>query len=46
MVGDPPVAAAEHQDLDELVEDEPVGDAGAMTAERVGNWRVGSSAET
>jgi hypothetical protein len=35
VVGDPAVAAAEHQDLDELVEDDPVGDAGPVAAERV-----------
>jgi len=35
VVGDAPVAAAEHQDLDELVEDDPVGDALAVAAQRV-----------
>jgi hypothetical protein len=35
VIGDATVAAAEHQDLDELVEDDPVGDARAVTAERV-----------
>src|SRR5215210_2343531 len=35
LVGDPPVSAAEHQDLDELLEDDPVGDARAMTAQGV-----------
>jgi hypothetical protein len=35
VVGDPAVAAPEHQDLDELVEDHAVGDAGAVAAERV-----------
>jgi hypothetical protein len=34
-VRDPAVAAAEHQDLDELVEDDPVGDAAAVAAQRV-----------
>jgi hypothetical protein len=34
-VGDPPVAAAEHQHLDQLVEDDPVGDARAVAAERM-----------
>jgi hypothetical protein len=34
-VGDAPVAAAEHQDLDELVKDDPVGDAAAVAAQRV-----------
>ena len=34
-VGDPPVGAAEHQDLDQLLEDHPVGDAGAVAPERV-----------
>jgi hypothetical protein len=36
VVGDAAVAAAEHQDLDELVEDDPVGDARAVAAERMG----------
>jgi len=36
VVGDPAVAAAEHQDLDELVKDDPVGDAGAVAAEGMG----------
>jgi hypothetical protein len=35
-VGDPAVAAAEHQDLDEFVEHDAVGDAGAVAAERMG----------
>jgi hypothetical protein len=35
MVGDAAVAAANDQDLDELVEDDAVGDAGAVAAERV-----------
>jgi hypothetical protein len=35
VVGDAAVAAAEHQDLDELVEHDPVGDAGAVAAERM-----------
>jgi hypothetical protein len=34
-VGDPAVAAAEHQDLDELVEHDPVSHARAMAAEWV-----------
>jgi hypothetical protein len=34
-IGDLAVAAAEHQGLDELVEDDPVGDAGAVAAKRV-----------
>jgi hypothetical protein len=34
-IGDAAVAAAEHQDLDELVEDDAVGDAGAVAAEQV-----------
>jgi hypothetical protein len=33
VVGDPAVAAAEHQDLDELVEHDPVSDAGTVAAE-------------
>jgi len=32
-VGDPPIAAAEDQHLDELVEHDPVRDAGAVAAE-------------
>jgi hypothetical protein len=35
VVGDAAVPAAEHQDLDELVEHQPVGDAGPVAAERV-----------
>jgi hypothetical protein len=35
-VGDGAVAAAEDQDLDELVEDHSVGDALAVAAERMG----------
>jgi hypothetical protein len=31
-----PVAAAEHQHLDELVEDDAVGDAGAVAAKGMG----------
>jgi hypothetical protein len=34
-VGDAPIAAAEHQYLDELVEDDAVGDAGAVAAQRM-----------
>jgi hypothetical protein len=41
LVGDAAVAAAEHQDLDELVEDDPVGDAGAVAAQRVVNLAGG-----
>jgi hypothetical protein len=37
VVGDAPVAATEHQNLDELAEDDPVGDPRAVTAERVGD---------
>jgi hypothetical protein len=43
-VGDPAVAAAEHQDLDKLVEDNAVGDAGPVTAQRMGvlaSWEQG-----
>jgi hypothetical protein len=36
MVGDAAVAAAEHQDLNEPVEDDPVGDARTVAAKRVG----------
>jgi hypothetical protein len=35
VVGDAAVAAAEHQHLDELVEDDPVRDAPAVTAQRM-----------
>jgi hypothetical protein len=34
-VGDAAVAASKDHDLDELVEDHPVGDAGAVAAQRV-----------
>jgi hypothetical protein len=43
-VGDPAVAAAEHQGLDELVEDNAVGDAGPVAAQRMGvlaSWQQG-----
>jgi hypothetical protein len=43
-VGDAAVAAAEHQDLDELVEHDAVGDAGAVAAERMvdlTDWQQG-----
>jgi hypothetical protein len=46
VVGGAAVAAAEHQDLDELVEDDPVGDAAAVAAQRCVSWRVGSRAVT
>jgi hypothetical protein len=36
VVGDAAIPAAKHQDLDELVEDDPVGDAPAVAAERMG----------
>jgi hypothetical protein len=35
VIGDAAVAAAEHQHLDELVEDDPVGDAPAVAAQRM-----------
>jgi len=35
VVGDAAIPAAEHQDLDELVEDDAVRDAGPMAAQRV-----------
>jgi hypothetical protein len=38
------VAAAEHQDLDELVEDDPVGDAAAVAAQRVVDVAAGQQA--
>jgi hypothetical protein len=34
-IGDPAVAAAKHQDLDELVEHQPVPDPWAVAAQRV-----------
>jgi hypothetical protein len=40
-VGDAAVAAAEHQDLDELVEHQSVGDAGPVAAQRMVNLTVG-----
>jgi hypothetical protein len=36
LVGDAAVAAAEDQDLDELVQDDPVRDASAVAAQRMG----------
>jgi hypothetical protein len=45
-IGDPAVATAEHQDLDELVEDDAVGDAGPVAAQRVVHLMGGSSAAT
>ena len=41
MVGDAAVAAAEAQDLDVLVKDDPVGDARAVAAQRMGVVSVG-----
>jgi hypothetical protein len=35
VIGDAAIPTAEHQDLDELVEDDPVRDALAVAAERV-----------
>jgi hypothetical protein len=35
VVGDAAIATAQDQDLDELVEDDPVGDAAAVTTQRV-----------
>ena len=46
VVGDAAVATAEHQDLNELVEDDPVSDAGPAAAKGWRTWRVGSSADT
>src|SRR4030095_10022840 len=40
-VSDPAVAAAEDQDLDELVEDDPVRDAGPVAAQRMVNLTSG-----
>jgi hypothetical protein len=45
-VGDPAVATAEHRDLDELVEHDPVGNAGPVAAERMGVLADGTSAAT
>jgi len=45
-VRDAPVAAAEHQDLDELVEHDAVGDALAVAAEGMGVLAEGSRAAT
>jgi hypothetical protein len=41
VVGDAAVAAAEHQHLDELVEHDPVGDARAVAAQRMGDLAGG-----
>jgi len=41
VVGDAAAATAEHQDLDELVDHQPVGDAGAVAAQRVVDLRAG-----
>jgi hypothetical protein len=41
VVSDAAVATAEHQHLDELVEQHPVGDAPAVAAERVGVGAAG-----
>jgi hypothetical protein len=43
-IGDPAVAAAEHQDLDELVEHQPVANAPSVAAQRWWMWRTGSRA--
>ena len=44
LVGDPPVGAAEDQDLHQLLEDHPIGDAGAVAAERMVDPRSGRRA--
>jgi hypothetical protein len=41
VVGDAAIPAAEHQDLDELVEHQPVSDARAVAAQRVGDLAGG-----
>jgi hypothetical protein len=41
VVGDAAVAAAEDQDLDALVKDDPVGDARAVAAQQMGVVSVG-----
>src|SRR4029453_6822271 len=46
VIGNAAIAAAEHQDLDELVEHQPVSDAGPVAASGWGTWRVGSRAAT
>jgi hypothetical protein len=46
VVGDAAIPAAEHQDLDELVEHNPVGDAGAVAAERMAVPTSGEEAAT
>lgn len=45
MVGDPLVGAAEYEDLNELLEDHPVGCAGIVAAQRMVSCLSGSSAE-
>jgi hypothetical protein len=41
VIGNAPVATAEHQDLDELVEHDPIGGARPVTAQRVKVGMVG-----
>jgi hypothetical protein len=41
VVGDAAIPAAEHRDLDELVEHQPVSDARAVAAQRVGDLAGG-----
>jgi hypothetical protein len=44
VIGNAAIAAAEHQDLDELVEHQPVSDAGPVAAQRVvdlAGWEQG-----
>jgi hypothetical protein len=45
LLGDPPVSAAEHQDLYELLEDHPVGDTGTMAAERMVHVPLGQQGD-
>jgi len=40
-VGDPPVGATEEQDLHQLLEDHPVGDARPVAAERMVRFPLG-----
>ena len=41
LVGDPPVGAAENQNLNQLLEDHPVGYTRAVTAQGVGHLSFG-----
>ncbi len=41
LVGDPPVGAPEHQDLDQLAENQPVGNTWLVAAERMSGLSLG-----